>query len=371
MRIAVIGVGGTGSAALRHLAKAGHSVTGFEQFVVGHDRGSSHGESRIIRYTYPDLLYTQMMGDAYPLWAELEEEAEESLFVRCGGVYFGKDTDKNVHITEQSLREVGLPYDRLNAKEAEDRFSAFRFAEDEVILYQPESGFLRASRVVRANARLALEAGATLRENSTVATIRQVGAEVIIQTADGAEEAFDRAIVTAGAWVSTLFPQLRMPLVVTRQQVIYLTVGQNEAYFQQGSLPVWIDSTTNFYGFPDDGILSGAKIASHNHGNAVDPNAVRREVDASYYESVCAYASTRMPDLTTEVTYRSVCLYTNTPDEDFILDTVPDMPHILLVSACSGHGFKFTALMGKIAAELATGGGYAHSLARFALSRFV
>ncbi len=306
MRIAVIGVGGTGSAALRQLAKAGHSVTGFEQFTIGHDRGSSHGESRIIRYTYPDLLYTQMMGDAYPLWAELEEEAQESLFVRCGGLYFGKETDKNVHITEQSLKEVRLPYDRLNAQEAEDRFPAFRFADDEIILYQPESGLLRASRVVRANVRLALEAGASLKENTTVTEIRQAGAEIIVQTADGAEEAFDRAIVTVGAWASTLFPQLRMPLVVTRQQVIYLTIGQNDAHFQQGSLPVWIDSTTNYYGFPNDDIISGAKIASHNHGNAVDPNSVEREVEPSYCESVCAYAHTRLPDLTQEVTYKSV-----------------------------------------------------------------
>jgi sarcosine oxidase len=166
MKIAVVGIGGTGSAAARHLARAGHQVVGFEQFAIGHDRGSSHGHSRIIRYTYPDLLYTQMMGDAYPLWAELEEEAGEELFVRCGGLYLGPRAHPEIGATEQSLRQAGLEYSVLSAEALRERFPAFRLQSGEVALWQRDSGFLRADRCVLANARLARAYGAVLREQT-------------------------------------------------------------------------------------------------------------------------------------------------------------------------------------------------------------
>src|SRR5687768_13872058 len=115
MKIAVIGVGGTGSVALRFLAQAGHEAIGFEQFTLGHANGSSHGESRIIRYTYPDALYTQLMADAYPLWDALENEADEELFVRCGGLYFGAQDSPKIVSTEQALCQNALPYEKWDA----------------------------------------------------------------------------------------------------------------------------------------------------------------------------------------------------------------------------------------------------------------
>ncbi len=370
MRVAVIGVGGTGSATCRYLAKRGHSVVGYERFRVGHERGSSHGESRIIRYTYPDLLYTQMMGDAYPLWAELEAEAGEELLSRCGGLYFGKNDEPSIHETERALIGAGLPYDRLTAHEVESRFPAFRLANDEIALYQPESGLLRATRCVLANARLAVEAGATLREQTVVTEIVTAGSEVIVRTDSGEESVFDRVIVTAGAWMGELFARLRLPLTVTRQQVTYLNIAQNPAHFEKGSLPVWIDATTLYYGFPNDGRLAGAKIASHVLGESVDPNAPKRDVDSDYIEAVRDYARKRLPDLSGEVTYQTTCLYTVTPNEDFILDRVPESPNVWLVSGCSGHGFKFTVLLGEIAARLALGETYHKDLSRFRIRAF-
>ncbi len=370
MRVAIIGIGGTGSATARHLAKAGHTVTGYEQFQIGHDRGSSHGESRIIRYTYPDLLFTQIMGDAYPLWADLEAEAEERLLVRCGGLYFGDRNDSHVQITEASLQQVGLPYDVLEPSDMATRFPAMRLKPNEIALYQPESGFLRATRCVLAQARLAKRAGAVLRENTAVSGIEQHGAEVLVTTSEGETNRYDRVIVTAGAWMQSLFATLNLPLTVTRQQVTYLQIAQNAGYFQQGSLPVWIDSTANYYGFPQDGKIDGVKIACHDFGGTVHPDAVERTVDASYIDAVRDYARLRMPDLSSEVTYQQVCLYTVTHNEDFIIDTVPEMPHVLLVSGCSGHGFKFTALLGNIATLWATEQPYARDLSRFTLLRF-
>lgn len=370
MRIAVIGIGGTGSAAARHLAKAGHEVVGYERFRLGHDRGSSHGESRIIRYTYPDLLYTQMMGAAYPLWADLEAEAGEELFVRCGGLYFGPEDSPQVITTERALLDTGLPYERLGPEATQERFPAFRLRPGDIAVYQAESGFLRATRCVLANARLARQHGAVIREETVVQEVAEQNGRVLVRTEAGETTAFDRAIVTAGAWMDTLFARLRLPLRVTRQQIAYLHIARNPAHFQSGAFPVWIDAATNYYGFPSDGRIAGVKIALHYHGDAVSPDQVDREVEADYLRQIAAYAEARLPDLGGETTHSQVCLYTTTPDEHFLLDQVPDAPNVWLVSGCSGHGFKFTVLLGQIAAELAVGAHYPRDLTRFSLRRF-
>ena len=370
MKIAVIGVGGTGSAAARFLAAAGHEVVGFEQFRIGHDRGSSHGESRIIRYTYPDLLYTQMMGDAYPLWAALEAEAGEELFVRCGGLFFGARGDRHVDETRRSLRATGLPFEELDADAANARFPALRLRDDETALFQPESGFLRSTRCVLANTRLAREQGAVIHEETPVREVVPYGDRVLVRTEAGAETAVDRAIVTAGAWMGKLLADLRMPLRVTRQQIVYLRPARDAESFAPGRFPVWIDATANLYGFPSDGRIDGIKLASHHPGETADPDAPRPAVSSGYERDMIAYAADRLPDLGAEVTHAQTCLYTNTPDEDFVLDRAPGSPHVWLVSGCSGHGFKFTVLLGRIAADLATGGAYGRDLSRFSLRRF-
>ncbi len=370
MKIAVVGVGGTGSAACRYLAKMGHSVTGFEKFQIGHTNGSSHGESRIIRYTYPDLLYTQLMKESYALWAELEEEAKEELFVRCGGLYLGHEEDEHLKLTEEALIETKLPYEKLDQRQLESRFPAFRLLPGEAALYQKESGFLRSTRCVEANVRLAKLHGVHFKENADVSHISSRGSEVLIKTDSGEELLFDRAIVTAGAWMGRLLSNLHLPLVVSRQQVIYLRAKRNEPLFEPDRFPVWIDTTHNFYGFPNDGVVPGIKAASHDHGVTVDPDCVNRTVDSDYIDKVRGILRKRLPDLSEEVTHSITCLYTSTPDEHFIIDSIPDIPGAFLVSGCSGHGFKFTTLLGKIAAEMVTGMGYDRDLSRFSLRRF-
>lgn len=369
MKIAVIGIGGTGSAALRFLAQSGHEATGYEQFEVGHSFGSSHGHSRIIRYTYPDNLYTAMMADAYPLWASLEQESETNLFERCGGVYFGPRDDVRVQSTEAALIENGLPYEKLDATATRERAPALRLLPNEIALFQSESGFLRSTQCVLANARLALTHGATLHENIVVRHIEACGAQVLVRTEDS-EEVFDRVIVTAGAWMQGLFADLHLPLRVTRQEIVYLHIAQHPKYFEPGMLPVWIDAGAGYYGFPNDGQIEGVKFAAHTLGEETEPATARRERDETVIQRAVAYAAMRLPDLSSTVTHSQVCLYTNTPDEDFIIDRAPDAPNVWLVSGCSGHGFKFTALLGHIAATLATDGSYGRDLSRFSLARF-
>jgi len=373
MKIAVIGLGGTGSAALRFLARSGHQVFGYEQFQIGHHHGSSHGESRIIRYTYPDLLYTQMMSDAYRLWFELEKEAEEQLFVRCGGLYFGDETDPDVKTTEQALIDTQLPYERLTPEQTRERYPAFHLGANQIALYQKDSGFLRATRCVLANIRLAKEAGAIVHENVKVNEVSTKTTRPIVRTSLGEEE-FDRIIVTAGPWMSSLFEHLNLPLTPTRQQIVYLNIKEHEEYFQSdGTFPVWIDSTENLYGFPSDGQINGIKLAFHHHGEKIaNLDDERALVDEKYIDEIRQYAEKRFPHLGPNVTYSQTCVYTNTPNTDFIIDQSPDQPGVFLVSGCSGHGFKFTVLLGKIISMLATDDStYERDLNRFKLNQFI
>jgi sarcosine oxidase len=370
MKVAVIGVGGTGSAACRHLAKAGHTVVGYEQFALGHSRGSSHGESRIIRYAYPDRLYTEMMGDAYPLWADLEEEAGEELFVRCGGLQIGPPGHPRLVEMRKSLEAVGLPYEQLGPEATRERFPAFRLTPDEAGLYQKDSGFLRASRCVLANARLGRRHGAEIREGATVSGIEARGERAVVRTADGAEEVFDGVIVTAGAWMGKLFSRFGLPLSAERRQVVYLDIARQPEHFGPAVFPVWMDATARYYGFPSDGRTPGVKLASHLLGSVVDPDTDQRIPEQDAVREAAALASHRFPDLSGNATYTQVCLYTTTPDEDFILDRVPGLPNVYLVSGCSGHGFKFTVLLGQIAAGAVTGHPYPRDLTRFSLTRF-
>lgn len=376
LRVAVIGIGGAGSAACWHLARAGADVTGFEQFEVGHTRGSSHGESRIIRYTYPDRLYTSMMADAYRLWAELEGEAGEELFVRCGGLYFGPDGHPEMEGVRDSLDDAGLPYETLGPAEVCRRHPAIRLTPNEYAFYQPESGFLRAARCVQAHARTAQSHGAMIRENAAIEGVspRSEGG-VLIRTIGGETLAFDRVIITAGPWMGRFLHTLNLPLTVTRQEVVYLTANGPAEDYAPGRLPVWIDAGTHWYGFPSDGVVPGVKLALHAPGPPTNPDSSlpgeAAALDAQQGpETAARYTASRLPGLTLPATEAYICLYTNTANEDFILDTVPGIPDAYFVSGCSGHGFKFTTLLGYIAAGWAMEKPYERDMSRFRLARF-
>jgi len=367
MNIAVIGLGAAGSAALRFLAEEGHTATGYEQFSPGHEKGSSHGESRIIRFTYPDPYYTALMTYAYPLWNQLEAQSGEELFVRCGILFFGETNHPELNQIEDALNLHQVSFEILDADSACSRFPAFRLQPGETALFQRDAGFLRATRCVLANLKLAQQYGAKIRANTRVLKIEQRGGQVIVRTQNGEEAAYDRVILSAGAWVSKLLPELSLPLTVTRQTIAYFAMARHSERFQPERMPVWINAGSHFYGFPVDGRIPGVKTALHQPGEIVDPDAPRRAFDHTDAEPLLDYIRDRLPDLSREVTHALTCLYTNTRDEDFILDRVPSMPGVCLLSGCSGHGFKFSILLGKLAADLATNQAVEVDLERFSL----
>lgn len=370
MRVAVVGLGAVGSAAARFLAAAGHDVTGFEALSIDHDRGSSYGSSRIIRRVYPDALYARLMNAAYPLWEDLARESKQELLVRCGGLFFGPEAHPEMIATERALEQVGVPCERLSAAAAMARWPAVRLMAGEYAIHEPESGLLRASRCVLANARLARAHGAVLRERSRITRLEPCATGIRIH-ADDEVLAFDRVVVTAGPWTGPLLsPLVALPLSVTRQPYAYFAVEGDASPFAADRFPVWIDMADYFYGFPDDGEIEGIKIALHRPGSIHDPDSPDRTVQEADTTVLREYLERRIPVASGRVTHAKICLYTMTPDEDFIVDRLPGEPRVLFIGGLSGHGFKFTVLLGKIAAGWAVDEDPGLDLKRFSLSRF-
>lgn len=373
MRVIIVGLGGVGTMAAWRLAEAGHQVIGLEQFRLDHDRGSSYGDSRIVRRVYADTLYTALMADAYALWDELQARfPDQELIQRSGGLFFGPRDDPRMQVAEQALAESRVAHELLSSGECHKRFPAFVLREDEVAVFEPSMGFARASRCVLAAARLARQRGADLREEVALDRIETTGAGVRVTLKSGEVVEADRLLLCAGAWVNRLLQPfgLRLPLAVSRQAYVHLEPERNADQFEAGRFPTWIDVGENLYGFPRLGDVPGVKLATHTQGEKVTPDNVERDVTEADAAEARAYAARRFPDLSHRVVYSKVCLYSNTPDEDFIIDAVPGAKHVWVISACSGHGFKFTPLVGQIAADLAADNPINYNLARFRLARF-
>jgi len=368
LRVAVIGLGGTGAAAAWRLARERHEVTAFEQFAPGHARGSSHGPSRIIRRSYEDPLYTRLMGLAFHLWDELEREAGETLWVRCGTLLLGPPGNARMRATQQGLAASDVPHEMLDAAEVEARFPAFALEAGEAGLYEPGAGFLRSDDVVAATLRLARAAGAQVVEDARVIDVAPEGDGVVVRSERGTA-VFDAAIVAAGAWIERFVPALRGHLRVTRQQVMHLAIARDAERFDPACMPTWIDAEGGNYGFPSDGRLPGAKVASHEAGPTVDPDGDDRAVDLASERDVIERIRRRLPGLSARVLHAQACLYTWTADEAFVLDCVPGAPQIVACTGCSGHGFKFTTLLGKLCADLALGRALPADASRFSLAR--
>ncbi len=369
-RIAVLGAGGVGSAAARFLARDGHDVTVVEQFELDHDRGSSYGSSRIIRKTYTDGFYTALMGQAYPLWEELEREAGELLFARTGGLFFGPAEHPELAAIRRALKENGVPFEELEPAACARRFPRLRLLPGESGILEPEAGFLRASACVRANLRLAVAHGARVLTRMEVEALEPGPGGITLALVGGERLEFDRVVVAAGPWTARLLARfVTLPFTVTRQTYCHFEPEVPVEEFAAERFPVWIDFATNFYGFPHDGHTPGVKVAWHETGVPTEPDRVDRELHESDREPLRRYRAEHLPGLSPRVAFEKVCLYTMTPDQDFVVDVLPGEPRVTLVGGLSGHGFKFTVLLGRIAAWMAAGQKVPWELSRFSLAR--
>lgn len=328
MNLAVVGCGVMGAATARALATRGHEVTIYERFGMGHRRGSSHGATRVYRYSYPDPAYVGMMSEAMGLWRSLEEETGQKILHPTGGLDTGKDLDAHA----AALDAHGIPYELIDGDAAARRWPSLRLPNDEV-LFQADGGYLHAEEAWNGFVRGAVARGARLVEDRAIDGLDRDGLP-----------GHDATVVTAGGWARDLLATAGIELDVkpTRETVAYFRTATR--------FPTLVDwGDPSVYALPDP--VYGLKVGEHIAGPETDPKDVG-VVNQKSVERLQTWVSARYPDVDPRPAHAETCIYTNTPDEHFVLER---QHNIVVGSACSGHGFKFAPLIGERLADLAEG----------------
>jgi sarcosine oxidase len=369
--VAVIGLGAMGSAALFNLARQGRRVIGIEQFEPGHEKGSSHGESRIIRLSYFEHpSYVPLARRAMEKWRELEQLCGHNILTVTGVLEAGYPGCPIVEGSLEASRLHGLDHEVLDAAEINRRFPAFKVPPHWTGLYQPEGGFLRPELAIQQFVGLAERHGAEVRTGTRVLAIEPLGSGVRVRTEAGEIEA-GSVIVAAGAWIGDFAPELKPHLKLTRQVLGWFEPLQ-PAYYAPDRCPVFILESEDdaCYGFPDFA-GTGVKTASHRKG-AYLPSAddLSQDGGAADEAQIRRMLALAMPEANGPLRAMRTCMYTRTPDEDFVIDRSSADPRIILASPCSGHGFKFASVIGEVLADLALGKTPANDISRFKLERF-
>ena len=353
--VIVVGLGGLGSAAAYWLTRAGMRVLGFEQFEIGHDRGASQDHSRLIRLSYHTAGYVRLARAAYEVWADVEADSGDQLVIRTGGLDLapaGSIAPLDDYAAAMTAERV--PFERLDAAEAMYRWPSFRLADDVDVIHQADTGICAAARANAAHVRLARRRGARLVEGTAVTHVRSDGAGVEV-TAGSRVYRAARAIVTADAWTNTLLEPLglRLPLVMTREQVVYFE-PLDAAAFAIGRFPSWIWSDVpSFYGFPVfEG--EGPMVAEDIGGRVVTADGRGFEPDPVALARLQAFVGRVLPGANASIGRVKTCLYTLTPDRDFVIDAAPGHPSVFLALGAA-HSFKFASLIGRTLSELAIG----------------
>ncbi|HTJ62291.1 MAG TPA: N-methyl-L-tryptophan oxidase [Alphaproteobacteria bacterium] len=369
--VAVVGLGAMGSAALYHLARRGKRIIGFERETPAHLGGSSHGESRIIRLAYFEhSSYVPLLRRAYENWRALESGSGAKLLTVTGILEAGIPGSAVVQGSLAASRLHDLPHEMLTARAIMDRFPATSLPSDWEGVFQPDAGFLRPEKAIDTHIAGAKAAGAEVRLNTAVSAIEPTAGGVRLTLVDGTAIEAGAAVVSAGAWVGELIPELRPHLRLTRQVIGWFAPKAPELVGPT-RLPVFMleDADGMVYGFPDFA-GTGVKVGFHGPGrlwNSADE--ARQDADKEDTDRLADFLGRYMPAAAGPAREAKTCIYTRTPDEDFIVDRHPDHPQIVIASPCSGHGFKFASVVGEITADLATAGQTRHDISRFAMGR--
>jgi sarcosine oxidase len=369
--VIVAGVGGMGSAAVYHLARRGGRVLGLERFDIPNEMGSSHGLTRIIRLAYyEDPAYVPLLQRAYVLWRELERATGDHLLHITGSVDAGPPGSAVFEGSRRSCVLHDLPHEVVNSAELTRRYPGYHLPAETMAVLQPDGGFLLPERCIVAHVTAAQALGAEVHGREQILDWEPLDGGVRVHTTRGVYEA-GRLIVTAGPWAATLLPQLAT-LARPERQVLAWLQPSRPALFTPECFPVFnlVVPEGRFYGFPIFGI-PGFKFGKYHHlEEQVDPDRVDRECHPRDEAVLRAFAERYFPDGAGPTMSLRVCLFTNSPDEHFIVDRHPEHPQVVIAAGFSGHGFKFCSVIGEILADLAGEGPTPHDIGLFRLARF-
>ncbi len=369
--VAIVGLGAMGSAALYHLAARGQRVIGLERATPGHEGGSSHGESRIIRMAYFEHpSYVPLLRRAYENWRALERATGAGLLTITGILESGIPGATVVDGARRAAVEHDLPHEMLLARQVAERFPAFDVPNHWETLFEADGGFLRPELAIDTHVAAAKGLGAEVRTHTEVTSVEPTARGVRLKTADGSMVEAGAVIVSAGAWIGELFPELKPHLRLTRQVLAWFDPAQPELVTPE-RFPVFLLESEDqiIYGFPDLA-GTGVKAASHLPGLRLErAGDAAQDGDAADAAPVADMLKRYIPGAAGPVRQLKTCIYTHSPDEDFILDRHALYPQIVIASPCSGHGFKFAGVIGEIVADLATVGATPHDISRFRLDR--
>ena len=376
--VIILGLGGMGSAAAYHLAQRGLKVLGLEQFTPAHDRGSSHGKTRVIRQSYyEDPAYVPLLLRSYELWRELEQSAGEQLLFEVGGMMIGAESSSVVSGSLRSARTYDLPHEVLDAAEIERRFPVLTPEPHHIALHEKRAGYLLPERCVLAHLNLAALYGAELHFEEQVVNwaVAGSGDGVRVTTTKGSYEAA-HLIICPGAWAPQVLAEAGIPFAVERQVLYWLESSLGTGPFLPDRFPIFIweaDNKVQTYGFPAvDGPAGGVKVAFHRapHTRLCTPETIERTVHGAEIEAMQQAISPLIPSLTEKCIDTTTCMYTNTPDENFILSRHPRHPQVVIACGFSGHGFKFASVVGEVLADLAVKDSCAFDIAFLRPGRF-
>jgi sarcosine oxidase len=367
--VCVIGSGVMGAHAALALADRGAKVLLIDAHAPPHSSGSSHGSTRVIREAYfEDPLYVPLVQRAYDLWHELEVRAANELLTQTGGLMIGSRDGELLQGAVSSALQHGLPFEWLDEQTVREQFPLLRVAPGLEAILEPRAGLIRAEAAVQCAIDLAREANVTVRFNEPVRRWRADGASYRIETGEDAYQAA-RVVIATGPWIEQLVGGA-LKVEVARQPALWFEPRRNHNLFRCDVFPVFLWETAAgpiYYGFPLD--RDGFKVARHHEGRATSPESIDRRVLASDEAPLRAFLADAIPDANGRRTRGSVCMYTNTRDNHFVVDRLPTDEGIVVVSACSGHGFKFAPAIAELVAQLALDDRPRFDLTAFSLSR--
>lgn len=370
----VIGLGGVGSAAACHLAARGRRVLGLEQFTPAHDRGSSHGSSRIIRQAYhEDPGYVPLALRSYELWRQLQRDTSTELLTITGGLFLGAENSGVVQGSLGSAREHNLAYELLDAKEIQRRFPVLRPRPDDCAVYEKMAGFLRPEAAVAAHLGRAAQHGAALHFEEPVSDWEITSAGTVRVTTAKTNYETGHLVIAPGAWASNLL-KLPLPLQVRRKVMAWFDPLGGISQFKPDRFPIYIWQTADdsvFYGFPaTDCEHCGVKAGIHSGGDICTPGTIERRVLDQDIDEIRDVLALYIPDLNGKLLHAATCMYTMTPDEHFIVSRHPDYSQVTIACGFSGHGFKFTPVFGEALADLVIEGRTKYPIGFLSAQRF-